>query len=156
MCEIVPYAACHREGVIRVVRAVYDEYGFTWEAEGYHRDLYEVERFYPPDRGAFYAMLSQGDVIGCVGVTIDGQACELHRMYLDSACRGRGLGRRLLEAAMDFGRNHGCTRMRAWSDVKLTLAHALYLKCGFYRDGERICEGDPDKAREYGFVKEPL
>lgn len=156
MCEIVPFAACHRDGVIRVVRAVYDEYGFTWEADGYHRDLYEIERFYAAGEGAFFVMLSKGVEIGCAGVRLHGESCELHRMYLEAACRGRGLGRRLLTAAMDFGRANGCRRMCAWSDVKLTLAHTLYHKCGFSRVGERICEDDPDKAREYGFVKEPL
>lgn len=138
------------------MRAVYDEYGFTWEADGYHRDLYEVGRFYPVGKAAFFVMLAQDVVIGCVGVHLQGETCELHRMYLDSARRGRGLGRRLLETAVDFGRENGCRRMYAWSDVKLTLAHALYRRCGFTQSGERICEGDPDKAREYGFVKEPL
>jgi putative acetyltransferase len=93
--------------------------------------------------------------VGCVGVVPHGEECELHRMYLLAAHRGQGLGRRLLETAMAFGRECGCRRMRAWSDVKLRLAHRLYYQCGFVRQGDRICD-DPDQSHEYGFVKEPL
>ena len=39
MCELIPYQDDHRDGVIAVVKAAYDEYGFTWDEDGYHRDL---------------------------------------------------------------------------------------------------------------------
>lgn len=155
MCEVVPYQPAHGEGVIRVVRSVFDEYGFTWEADGYCRDLYEPEAHYLRRGGMFWTMLAGGRVIGCVGVLVRAGRSELHRMYLDRAYRGRGLGRRLLETTMDYARQRGCVSMRAWSDVKLTEAHALYLRLGFERRGERICD-DPDNSREYGFWKEPL
>lgn len=156
MCRIVEYTPQHRDGIIAVVRAVYDEYGFTWEADGYHRDLYTIEDTYLNRGGMFWALLAGDRVMGCVGVSLlDGVECELLRMYLVRAYRGRGLGRRLLEAAMAYGRTRGRRRMRAWSDVKLTDAHRLYLKCGFVQEGERICD-DPDRSREYGFWKEPL
>jgi putative acetyltransferase len=177
MCRIEPYAPQYKDGVIAVVRAVYDEYGFTWEADGYHRDLYEIETSYLQRGGMFWVLLagnkvplgcrwgatgglsasvhSAGKVIGCAGILLDGTECELHRMYLLPEYRGRGLGRRLLDTTIEYGRSQGCRRMRAWSDVLLTHAHTLYLKCGFVQEGERICD-DPDQAREHGFWKEPL
>ncbi len=155
MCRIVPYAAEHKEGMIAVVRSVYDEYGFTWEAGGYHADLYDIDRAYLSRGWMFWVMLSGDDVIGCAGASVHGSECELHRMYLSPAFRGRGLGRLLLEKVVEYGRARGCRRMRAWSDVKLTLAHKLYSRLGFIQEGERICD-DPDQAREYGFWKEPL
>jgi len=189
MCRIVPYQPHHNDAMIAVVRAVYDEYGFTWEADGYHRDLYDIEAAYLQRGGMFWVVLSGsvkrmsslgapplpgvGDrsrdcsiisgtslaedrVIGCAGVTQhDGGECELHRMYLLPSYRGRGLGRRLLETVTAYARTRGCRRILAWSDVKLTLAHRLYLKHGFVQEGERICD-DPDQALEYGFWKEPL
>lgn len=155
MCRIVPYAPAYRDAMIRVVQAVYEEYGFTWDADGYHRDLYNVESSYLQLGGMFWVLLAGVEVVGCVGVAVHGRDCELHRMYLLRAFRGRGLGRQLLQTALDFARTKGCRRMRAWSDVKLTDAHRLYAKCGFVQEGERICD-DPDKSREYGFWKEPL
>ena len=166
MCQVVPYAPIHKEGVIRAVRAVYDEYGFTWEAEGYNRDLYEIEAHYIERGGMFWVLVASergtrkaergaGAVVGCVGVLLHGAESELHRMYMLAEHRGRGLGRKMLETAIEYARSKGCRAMRAWSDVKLTDAHKLYLRSGFVHKGERICD-DPDKSHEYGFWKEPL
>jgi len=154
MCAIIPYLSDHAEGVVRVVRYVFAEYGFTWEADGYCRDLYDVEGHYLKD-GRFWTVLDRERVIGCAGVLVEGNQSELHRMYLLSAYRGRGLGRRLLETCMAHARDRGCQSMRAWSDVKLTDAHRLYRKLGFACDGQRICD-DPDQNIENGFFKEPL
>lgn len=155
VCRIAPYESRYGDGVVAVVRAVHDEYGFSWEADGYHRDLYAIESHYVEPGGMFWVVLDGADVIGCAGVTMHGPECELHRMYLRQTYRGRGLGRRLLDVTMEFGRSRACHRMVAWSDVKLLDAHRLYRKVGFVQQGERICD-DPDQAREYGFHKEPL
>lgn len=155
MCMIVPYAPRYRDGVVRVVRGVFDEYGFTWDPEGYCRDLCDPEEHYIRPGGMFWAMRDGDEVIGCVGVLHRGRYSELHRMYLSSVYRGKGLGKQLLDACLNRARARGCTAMRAWSDVKLTRAHRLYLKSGFVRDGQRICD-DPDRSREYGFWREPL
>ncbi len=152
MCRVVPYEPAHQVGVVRVVRAVYSEYGFTWDASAYHRDLYTIDETYLTGGGMFWVLLAGQSVVGCAGIRLHGEECELHRMYLLQDFRGRGLGRKLLELAVAHGRSAGCQWMRAWSDVKLTDAHRLYLKSGFVQQGERICD-DPDKSREYGFSK---
>jgi putative acetyltransferase len=154
MCVVVPYQVEHAAGVVAVVKTVFDEYGFTWEADGYCGDLYDVTGHYLDD-GMFRVVLDGERVIGCAGVLIAGERSELHRMYLLSSHRGRGLGRKLLEACLAFARERGCIAMRAWSDVKLTDAHKLYLKTGFQLTGQRICD-DPDQSLENGFWKEPL
>lgn len=153
--EIAPYSDAHRDAMISVVQTVYREYGFTWEADGYHRDLYAVEEHYLRPGGMFWVALHGARVVGCAGVTLHDRECELHRLYLLPECRGHGLGRRLLETTMTYGREKGCQRMLAWSDVLLKDAHRLYLKMGFVQEGTRICD-DPDQATEYGFWKEPL
>jgi len=155
MYRIAPFEPAHQEGVIAVVRNVHDEYGFSWEAHGYHRDLYEIEDQYLRSGGMFWVLLDGDRVVGCVGVTLEGAECELHRLYLLRESRGRGWGRRLLELAEAYARGKGCRRMICWSDVVLKDAHALYLRNGFVQEGERICN-DPDRSREYGFWKEPL
>ena len=155
MCDVVPFRDEYANGVIRVVKAVFDEYGFTWETDGYCRDLYDPRRYYITPGGMFWVLLDGGDVVGCVAVKLQVGQSELHRMYLLQSHRGRGLGRRLLETCLAYAREHHSASMRAWSDVKLPDAHRLYLKHGFVRDGERICD-DPDQSREYGFSKEPL
>lgn len=155
MCRIVSYLPEHRDGVVAVVKHVFDEYGFTWEAEGYCRDIYEVEAHYLAPGGGFWVVLDAARIVGCAGVRLHNRESELHRLYLLSSHRGRGLGRRLIHRCLAYARRNGCASMRAWSDVKLRDAHRLYLKLGFVPDGQRICD-DPDQSRENGFLKEPL
>jgi GNAT superfamily N-acetyltransferase len=153
--QVVPFTSQHATGVIDVVRGVHDEYGFTWEAAGYHRDLYDIDRHYLSVGGMFWVLLEGRQVAGCAGVTLHGEACELHRLYLRASVRGRGWGRQLLETTMQYGRDRGCRRMVAWSDVVLKDAHALYKKAGFIQEGTRLCD-DPDNSTELGFWKEPI
>jgi putative acetyltransferase len=155
MCVIEAYAERHGRAAVDVVQAVYREYGFTWEAEGYHRDLYDIDGYYARRGGMFWAALVEGRVVGCAGVTVEGRQAELHRMYVFVDFRGRGIGRRLLEAAIDFARARGCASMIIWSDVKFTAAHGLYEEFGFTRFGQRRCN-DPDQALEYGYRKDAL
>ena len=175
MYELVPYAAGHQDGVVAAVKEVHREYGFTWDEHGYHRDLYEIEAQYLEAGGMFWSLLCDGAVVGCVGVTLhdakrpahDPQGTgpiernaglrysELHRLYLMKEHRGRGWGLRMLECAIAYSRQKGCTRMIAWSDYVLKEAHALYLQNGFTQCGQRICN-DPDKSREIGLWREPL
>lgn len=155
MCRIEPYQSEHRDGVIAVVRAVHEEYGFVWDAEGYHRDLYAIERDYLANGDRFWTLFDDSRIVGCAAVRLHDAESELHRLYLLAAYRGRGLGLRLLETAIAFARGSGCRRMIAWSDVKLPLAHKLYLSHGFRQCGERSFT-EPEVFTEYGFLKEPL
>lgn len=155
MCQIVPFQPEHTPGLVAAVRSVFDEYGFTWEADGYCRDLYDIRGHYIELGGMYWAVVDAGLVVGGGGVQLHSPVAELLRMYLMHSHRGRGLGRRLLETCMAYAREHGCRAMRAWSDVTLTDAHRLYEQNGFVRDGQRICN-DPDKSLEHGFWKEPL
>jgi GNAT superfamily N-acetyltransferase len=154
--QLLDFAPEHAEGVVAVVRAVHDEYGFTWEADGYHADLYDVEGRYRACGGMFQVLVDEGRVVGTVGVAPHGaDECELHRMYLLKEYRGRRLGQRLLDAALRWAKDRGMRRMVLWSDVKLPHAHALYRANEFIPCGERICD-DPDRSHEYGFRREPI
>lgn len=57
-------------------------------------------------------------------------AC-LEELWVRPAARGTGLGRALLEAAMDLAREHGATRIDLNTSVDDEAARALYAKCGF-------------------------
>lgn len=57
-------------------------------------------------------------------------AC-LEELWVRPAARGNGLGRALLEAAMDLARAHGATRIDLNTSVDDAVARALYAACGF-------------------------
>ena len=139
--------------VVTVVRAVFDEYGFTWEEGGYCADIYDPQAHYI-DRGGYFWVLDnqQNKIVGCVGLSCHDKVAEVHRMHIHDDARGLRGGRLLLDTCIQMAVANGATTLRAWSDVKLDRAHRLYEGNGFVRDGERTCD-DPDNSREIGFVR---
>lgn len=58
-------------------------------------------------------------------------SCYLEELYVAPALRGRGLGRALLEAAMDAAREAGADRIDLNTGEADTAARALYESAGF-------------------------
>lgn len=154
--RLVPFEICFSAEVSAVIRDVFAEYGFTWNDHPYFNDLKDIHAAYFDVGGMFWVLLDSSRVIGTVGVTPNtADECELHRLYLHRDYRGRRLGQRMLDAALDWSRGRGFRRMIAWSDVKLLHAHRMYRDNGFVSIGERTID-DPDNSHEYGFAKQPL
>jgi len=135
-----------------VVRAVYDERGFTWEEGGYHADLADVDANYD----AFFVAEEDGRVVGCAGLAsgklaIPGCDCSLERLYVLAEARGRGLGAALLRAVADEARASGHRSIEIWSDKRLEDAHRLYERAGARVVAERVGD-DPDASHEWGLV----
>jgi GNAT superfamily N-acetyltransferase len=62
--------------------------------------------------GAFLLLEeSPGDLAGCVYVTLDGDRGYFGMLSIDPARQGRGLGRRLVDAAEQRCRSAGCRHM---------------------------------------------
>ena len=127
-----------------VVRAVYDEYGFTWDESGYHADLADVEGSY----AAFFVAEADGEIVGTAGLTVHG---SLERLYVLPTTRGKGVGSELLAAVVDEARRRGHARLEIWSDKLLVDAHRLYERHGARVVAERVND-DPDASREWGLV----
>ncbi|MCH8274754.1 MAG: GNAT family N-acetyltransferase [Armatimonadetes bacterium] len=150
--SIRPFAPADQDGVRAVIETVFQEYGFTWEPDGYNLDCVQVARHYILERGGFWVMEFDGRIIGTTGLkTLTEERCELCRMYLLAQYRGRGWGRRLFARTVQEAQRIGYREMEIWSDKKLREAHRLYSKSGARPIGDRICN-DPDQAEEWGFL----
>ena len=157
--------------VCRVVKAVYDEYGFEWDPEGYHWDLYNLKEAYDDHGDEFYVGEFDGKVVGTVAyerfetipgepgnityydgyVRVAGANCSLERLYIPSEFRGMKLGRKLTEFVLDRARSDGRSVLELWSDKRFEVAHKLYESIGANIIGERICD-DPEQSEEWGLV----
>jgi len=127
-----------------VVRAVYDEFGFTWDEAGYHADLLDVEASY----AAFFVAELEGRIVGTAGLTRRG---SLERLYVLPEARGSGAGSALLKAVAGEARRRGHDRLEIWSDKRFADAHRLYQRHGARVVGERVHD-DPDASHEWGLV----
>lgn len=127
-----------------VVRAVYDEFGFTWDDAGYHADLRDVEASY----AAFFVAEANGRIVGTAGLTAAG---SLERLYVLSGSRGSGAGSALLRTVAEEARGRGHRRLEIWTDKRLEDAHRLYQRFGAWHFGERVND-DPDRSAECGYT----
>ena len=160
--------------VVRVIKAVYDEYGFTWDAEEYHADLYDLQGHYL-DHGCpfFVAELPSGRLAGTAALeifpripgepstltTVDGRIriggtdCSMERLYVDPQIRRQGIGRALALELVQSAQENKRKLMEIWSDKRFVKAHALYESMGAKQVGDRICH-DPDQSPEWGLSLE--
>ncbi len=168
-----PATSEDRDVIVDTIRAVYDEYGFSWYPEGYHLDLYEFDAHYlrrgvpfwvatvdgrvrgtaalmrhpyvlPPPSGAPVAASADGEL------RVAGTDASLERVYVHPSARRLGLGRRLNEAAIAMARAEGARGIEIWSDKRFEAAHAMYRSLGALPVGERLCH-DPEGSPEWGF-----
>ena len=157
--------------VVRVIRAVFDEYNFTWDEGDYHADLYDIESHYTAVGDDFYVAVVDNSIVGTVGlarfdklpgelgslgefegfVRVQGTDCSLERLYVHPEARRLGLGQALVAHVVKVAEQEGRTAMELWSDKKFVDAHRLYGKFGAQVIGERICH-DPDQSPEWGLM----
>lgn len=78
------------------------------------------------------ALDAQGDPIGCVAARQLAEGiCEMKRLYVSPAGRGRGLGRALANAIMAWAAGAGYREIKLDTLSQLTEAVSLYEKLGF-------------------------
>jgi putative acetyltransferase len=151
---VEPAGAGDVPGVIRLIGQVFDEYGFVFDPATELPDLFAFDRHYGEPRGAFFVVRDAGAVVGSVGVErLDGASAELHRLYLDAGLRGRGIGRALADAVLDWCRARSIGHLVLWSDTRFDRAHVLYERMGFVRTGERTLPDDPNATREFRYER---
>ena len=157
------------EGVVNVIHTVFDEYQFTWEPDGYHADLYDIEQHYPGPEDRLFVAEINGQTVGTVGLElfptlmtdesglvqpqgqfrIAGADCSLERLYVHPSARRLGVGQALMQHVIDLAQSEGRQRMEIWSDKRFTDAHRLYGRFGAEVMGDRILD-DPDESPEWG------
>jgi GNAT superfamily N-acetyltransferase len=136
--DIVPFEPEHAQGFSALVVDTLREFGFEYDPE-LDRDLADPRATYV----AFWIALVDGDVAGSVALRdLGGDVFELKRMYLRSAHRGRGVGKRLLSTALEWARANGARMVRLDTTERMLTARLLYEAAGFVRvDGESPRQG---------------
>lgn len=127
--DIVPFEPEHAEGFAALVVDTLPEFGFEHDPE-LDRDLDDPGKTY----AALWIALAAGHVVGSIALRdLGGDAYELKRMYLRSAHRGRGVGKRLLATALDWARANGVRVVRLDTTERMVAARRLYESEGFVR-----------------------
>jgi DNA-binding MarR family transcriptional regulator/GNAT superfamily N-acetyltransferase len=130
----------HRQGdvgwVIEQNATVYGgEYGWGSAIESVTaRICADFLEGFDPARERCWIAERAGQRLGCVFLVKEPDApgvARLRLLLLDPAARGLGLGRRLVEASIEFAREAGYREIVLWTHQVLTAARAIYAKTGF-------------------------
>ncbi len=104
--------------------------------QDFERELAELPGFYAPPGGIVILArdAADGRVAAGVGVRpLEGEICEMKRLYVRQPWRRLGLGRRLVELTLSFAGDAGYRQMRLDTLPKLTEAIGLYESMGFVK-----------------------
>lgn len=121
---------------LRTIRALLREYeaelGVDLFFQGFEQELAGLPGDYAAPGGALLLAEVDGAIAGCVALRLlDGDACEMKRLYARPAFRGRGVGRALAAAVIAEAGRIGYARMRLNTLPVMTEAQALYERLGF-------------------------
>jgi putative acetyltransferase len=143
------------EAVRGLVFAVLREHGLSPDPANTDADLYDLESSYHRAGGSFDLLLDMtGTVVGTVGlVPQDEGGCELRKMYLAPAYRGRGLGKRLVRRALDRARQLGFRRVELETMSVLRAAIGLYESLGFRPFVSEHRSAGPGRAERTYFLE---
>ena len=131
------------ERELDAARALFREYAASpeWEAsfatylaqQGFERELAGLGRVYAPPAGRLLLARADGEAAGCVAfkALAPPSTCEMKRLYVRPAFRGRSVGRRLVEALLADAAAAGYERMRLDTLPSMGAAQRLYRSLGF-------------------------
>jgi GNAT superfamily N-acetyltransferase len=124
------FVAWHRERHVEDL-ALIEQY---FDQNEFEAELASLPGKYAPPDGQLFLACDGHEPAGCVALRrIDGQACEMKRMFLYPQYQGKGIGRKLGEAIIRDARDSGYTVMRLDTSWRQQEAQALYSKLGFQR-----------------------
>lgn len=138
--HIRPATNADRQAVQEIVFATLLEYGMRPDPGHTDADLADIEAHYFARGGCLDVIVDANEqVVGCVGLDrIDAREVELRKMYLRPDARGKGLGRRLLDHAIDQARRRGFARITLETASCLRTAIEMYRRHGFKDSDEQI------------------
>jgi putative acetyltransferase len=118
--------------IIDLVESVLSDYGLKTNPTETDKDLSDLEGYYFNKTGWFALIEKEDKIIGSYGIfNIDGKTCELRKMYLLNGYQGRGLGKLMMEDALNKASELGYSEMILETNNLLDKAIVLYGKYGF-------------------------
>lgn len=137
---------------VQRARTLFEEYasglGFSLCFQSFDQELANLPGDYAPPDGRLLLAAEGDELAGCIAMRkLEPHVCEMKRLYLRPAYRGRGLGRTLVHSIIDEARKLGYTLMRLDTvPGRMDEAIALYRSIGFIEIGP-YCKNPVEGAK---------
>ena len=116
----------------RLFLAYSESLGISLCFQNFDQELAGLPGAYAPPAGCLLLAEFDGTAGGCVAIRpLEGQTCEMKRLFVAPEFRGTGAGRDLALAAMDTARSLGYTAIRLDTLPSMSKAIELYRSFGF-------------------------
>ena len=134
MIEITPAESPEQ---IEEIRRLFREYEARLDIDlcfqDFEKELADLPGKYTKPDGRLFLIYRENQLAGCIALRkIDGEICEMKRLYVRENFRGRGLGKFLIEKIIEEARAVGYEKMRLDTlPDKMPSAVRLYKFYGF-------------------------
>ena len=133
----------HRELRLRALQEAPNSFGETFadavaRPSSYWEDL--TRSVTESGRHVMFLACEGNDVLGLTYGLLDRDASAMGRiggMWVEPACRRRGVGRALLQQVFNWARERRLSRLGLWAPAHSPAALALYRHAGFRETGKR-------------------
>ena len=137
---------------IQQARVLFEEYasgvGISLCFQNFDQELKNLPGDYAPPDGRLLLAAEDDQLAGCIALRkLAPRTCEIKRLFVRPAYRGKRLGRVLVESVIDEARKLGYTQMRLDTlPGRMDKAIALYHALGFVEIGP-YCENPVEGAK---------
>ena len=126
----------HSQEELRQVKLLFSEYAssldFDLSFQNFDNELANLPGEYSLPSGAILLAYYEGSAAGCVAMRrLAEDVCEMKRLYVRPAFRGKKIGKALSVAIIDEARKRGYSRMRLDTVPSMKEAIQLYRSLGF-------------------------
>ncbi|WP_276485571.1 GNAT family N-acetyltransferase [Paraflavitalea pollutisoli] len=119
--------------IYRQAKLYSEEYNFGIAFESYAlAGMHEFCTTYDPEKDRVWVCEDDGNIIGFVLLMHrEKNGSQLRYFYIDSAYRGIGLGKKLMQLFVDYHNEKGYDYSYLWTTAELDSAISLYVRFGF-------------------------
>ncbi len=145
---------------IQKARGLFEEYasgiGISLCFQNFDQELKKLPGDYAPPHGRLLLAVDDEQLAGCIALRkLEPGVCEMKRLFIRPAYRGKGLGRVLVHSIIEEARGLGYKRMRLDTlPGRMDQAIALYESIGFVEIGP-YCENPVEDAKFMELNLEP-
>jgi putative acetyltransferase len=133
--EIRPAVSTQDVACVRDLwREYWESFGLPLDFQGFAQELANLPGAYAAEGGVILLALHLNEPVGAIALRrLDAVSGEVKRLYLRPDFRGRGWGKRLLQAIIDQARALGYQRLFADTLPVMADALSMYERIGFAR-----------------------